>query len=135
MKRKYIDAYMQIAEVFAGTSEANRLKVGALIVKDGGIISEGCNGTPRGWIDNVCEGSDGLTLGVVRHAETNALNKLRRSTMTSVGASMFCNYSCCVNCAIDIVDAGIKQFFYKEAYRDLAGLDYLSEHGVEVVQL
>lgn len=135
MKQKYINAYMQMAEVFAGTSEAKRLKVGALVVKDGGIISEGCNGTPRGWVDNVCEGSDGLTLGVVRHAEINALNKIRRSTMTSVGATMFISHSPCLNCAIDIVDAGIKQVYFREQYRDDSGIAYLKNKMVDVVQL
>lgn len=135
MKQKYIDAFMNMAGVFAQTSEANRLKVGAILVKDDAIISCGVNGTPSGWHTNACEGSDGLTVGVVRHAEINALNKLRKLPSVSTGATMFCTHAACLNCAIDLVDAGVKQFFYREQYRDLSGLDYLSEHGVEVVKL
>ena len=135
MKRKYIEAFMEMAGVFAQTSEAKRLKVGAVLVKDDAIISCGVNGTPSGWHTNDCEGLEGLTLPVVRHAEINALNKLRKLPSVSTGATMFCTHAACLSCSIDLVDAGVKQFFYKETYRDLSGLDYLNEHLVEVVQL
>lgn len=135
MKDKYLEAYLDMAERFGQTSEALRLQVGALIVKDGGIISEGVNGTPRGWLTNLCEDSDGKTSPIVRHAEVNALNKLRRSNSTSSGATMFCSHSCCLNCAIDLVDAGIKEFYYRHDYRDTSGLEYLRTKGLTVVQL
>lgn len=126
---------MNMTEVFAKTSEATRLKVGALIVKDGGIISEGCNGSPKGYPTNVCETSEGITAAYVLHAEINCLNKLRRSPNTSTGATMFITHSPCLNCAINIVDAGIVKVFYKQAYRDREGENYLLTKGVEVEQL
>jgi dCMP deaminase len=132
MKQKYITAFVDMAERFGQTSEATRLKVGALIVKDGAIISCGVNGTPTGYHTNLCEGADGKTLGVVRHAEVNALNKLRRSSGTSSGASMFCSHACCLPCAIELVDAGVSKFYYKHEYRDDAGLKYLEANGVQV---
>ena len=135
MKQKYIEAFMSMANVFAQTSEAKRLKVGAVLVKDDAIISCGVNGTPSGWYTNACEGSDGLTITVVRHAEINALNKLRKLPSVSTGATMFCTHAACLSCAIDLVDAGVKQFFYRETYRDLSGLDYLSRHDVKIIQL
>jgi dCMP deaminase len=132
MKQKYKLAYLDMAERFGQTSEAERLKVGALIVKDDAIISCGVNGTPRGWRTNLCEESDGKTSDVVRHAEVNALNKLRRSNGSSSGASMFCSHSCCLGCAIEVVDAGIKEFYFKHEYRDSSGLEYLESKGVKV---
>ena len=126
---------MAMAQEFAKTSEANRLQVGALLVKDDAIISVGVNGTPSGWHTNDCEGSDGLTLPVVRHAEINALNKLRKLHSTSTGATMFCTHACCLNCAIDIVDAGVSKFFYREVYREDNGLEYLKQHNVEVTRM
>lgn len=135
MKLKYELAFLAMAQEFAKTSEAKRLKVGALLVKDDAVISIGCNGTPSGWHTNDCEGLDGLTLPVVRHAEINALNKLRRLPSTSTGATMFCTHACCLNCAIDIVDAGVSKFFYRETYREENGLEYLRKHSVEVKQL
>ena len=106
LKDKYLQAYLDIAERFGQTSESTRLKVGAVIVKDDAIISIGVNGTPVNWYTNICEDADGQTSAVVRHAEINALNKLRRSNNTSSGATMFCSHSCCLACSIDIVDAG-----------------------------
>lgn len=132
MKNKYITAFVDMAERFGQTSEATRLKVGALIVKDGAIISCGVNGTPTGYHTNLCEDADGKTSGVVRHAEVAALNKLRRSNNTSSGATLFCSHSCCLNCAVEIVDAGIESFYYKYEYRDASGLDYLRNSGVDV---
>jgi dCMP deaminase len=121
-----------MAERFGQTSEAERLKVGALIVKDNAIISCGVNGTPHGWATNICEDTNGTTSSVVRHAEVNALNKLRRSNSTSSGATMFCSHSCCLGCAIEVVDAGIKEFYFKHEYRDSSGLEYLESKGVKV---
>lgn len=124
-----------MAERFGQTSEATRLKVGTIIVKDDAIISVGVNGTPRGWLTNLCEDPNGKTSAVVRHSEINALNKLRRSSSTSSGATMFCSHSCCLGCAIDLVDAGIEKFYYRHDYRDTFGLGYLRTKGLTVVQL
>ena len=126
---------MSMVEVFAKTSEATRLKVGALVVKDDAIISCGVNGTPTGWHSNICEDANGVTLHIVRHAEIAALDKLRRSTNTSTGATMFITHSPCLNCAINIADAGIVKVFYRETYRDKEGENYLLTKGVEVQQL
>lgn len=130
-----MDAFMMMASTFARTSEAKRLQVGCLIVKDGGIISCGVNGSPSGWPTNVCESVDNVTEWYVRHAEINALNKLRRSHSVSTGATMFCTHACCLPCAIDLVDAGISQFFYRETYRDDSGLEYLRTKGLTVVKM
>jgi dCMP deaminase len=132
MKQKYLDAYLDMAVRFGETSEATRLKVGAIIVKDDAIISVGVNGTPRGWLTNLCEDPDGKTSAFVRHAEVAALNKLRRSNSTSSGATMFSSHSCCLNCAVEIVDAGIEKFYFRNEYRDLQGLEYLESKGVKV---
>lgn len=134
MKQKYIKAFIDMASVFAQTSEAKRLKVGALIVKDDQIISQGVNGSPSGYPTNSCESEDGITASWVVHAELSALNKLRKSNSSSLGAEMFCNYSCCVNCAVNIVDSGILKFTYKNEYRDSSGIDYLIKNNVEVVK-
>jgi dCMP deaminase len=132
MKQKYKTAYLDMAERFGQTSEATRLKVGALIIRDDTIIAQGVNGTPRGWLTNLCEDADSSTNSVVRHAEVNALNKLRRSNSSSNGATMFCSHACCLPCAIELVDAGIKEFYFKHEYRDMSGLDYLESKGVKV---
>ena len=135
MKPKYALAFMDMACRFGETSEATRLKVGALIVKDNAIISLGINGTPKGWHTNKCENSNNETEWFVKHAEIQALNKLRNSTETAKGSSMFCSHACCMNCAIDIVDAGIVQFYYRDVYRCDKGLKYLRDNGVKVVKI
>lgn len=134
MKEKYITAYMDMAEVFAKTSEATRLKVGAIILKNDNIISLGINGTPAGWYTNACEGEDGLTLPIVRHAERAALDKLRQSTETSTGATLICTHAPCLNCAIEIASSGIKYVYYRHIYKNDDGLVYLAEKGIPVVQ-
>jgi dCMP deaminase len=134
MKSKHIQAYMKCAEAFAECSNATRLKVGTVIVKDNRIISCGYNAHAE-HINDPCELPDGTTDPRVRHSEKNALMGLVRSNQSAVGATMFCNYSCCKFCAIDIVDSGIKRFFYKEEYRDVSGVKYLQANGVEVHKL
>ncbi len=133
MKNKHIIAYMDCAEAFARCSPASRLKVGAVIVKDNRVISCGYNAQPE-HINDPCELPDGTTDPRVRHAEKNALMGLVRSNQSAVGADLFCTHSCCVYCAIDIVDAGIKRVYFGKHYRDDSGLEYLKKNGVEVIE-
>jgi len=126
---------MQMAKVFATTSEAKRLQVGCLLVQEDTIIAQGVNGTPKGWDTNQCETPEGVTAPHVKHAEINALNKLRRSHNSSSGATMFVTHAPCLMCAIDIVDAGVKKVYWGEAYRDVDGIAHLKKHQVEVEQL
>lgn len=132
MKQKYKEALLDMAIRFGQTSEAKRLKVGALIVKNGAIISTGCNGQPSGWHTEVCEDAENNTLSTVRHAEKSALDKMRRSTETTVGATMFVSHAPCKSCAIEMVDAGIEEVYYAEDYRSFEGIEYLRSKGVKV---
>ncbi len=135
MKEKYKLAFMDMAVRFGETSACERRKVGALLVKDGSIIAEGCNGTRAGFHTNVCEGIDGFTRSDVRHAEIAALDKLRKSHNTSIGATLFVSTMPCLHCAIELVDAEIRTVYYREAYHCNDGIDYLFECSVEVYQI
>ena len=132
---KYDIAYLEMAEAFSKTSVAERLKVGCVIVRDGQPISLGINGTPTGWFTNECEDQDGNTAWYTKHAEVQALNKLRKSTESSVGADMYITHSPCKMCCLDIIDAGIKRIVFKESYRDTSGIEILKQHGIIVEQL
>lgn len=134
MKSKHIQAYMKCAEAFAKCSNATRLKVGSVIVKDNRIISCGYNAMPE-HINEPCELPDGATDPRVRHSEKNALMGLVRSNQSAIGSVLFCTHSCCKFCAIDIVDAGISEVYYRHQYRDDSGLQYLIENGVVVQQI
>jgi len=134
MKLKHKLAYMKCAEAFAECSNATRLKVGSVIVKDNRIISCGYNAMPA-HISEPCELTDGSTDPRVRHSEANALMGLVRSNQSAVGAVLFCTHSCCKFCAIDIVDAGISSVYYRHQYRDSSGVEYLEANGVEVKQI
>ena len=134
MKQKHINAYMKCAEAFAECSPANKLKVGSVIVRDNRIIGCGYNAMPH-HINDPCELPDGKTDPRVRHSEKNALMGLIRSNQSAVGADLFCTHYCCILCAIDIVDAGIKKVYWRNQYRDDSGLKYLNEHGVETVRV
>lgn len=134
MKLKHKLAYMECAEAFAKCSKDTRLKVGAVIVKDNRIISCGYNAMPE-HIDDPNQLEDGTTDPRVRHAEKNALMGLTKSNQSSIGADLFCTHACCKFCAIDIVDAGIKTFYYRHEYRSQEGLIYLMENGIEVQQI
>lgn len=120
---------------FAQTSEAKRLKVGSLIYKNGSVISMGINGTPEGWHTNSCEDESGKTLDVVLHAEMQALNKLRKSHESSEGSSIFISHSPCKLCCVQIAEAGIKEVFYREDFRESEGLDYLKNKGIGVYKI
>jgi len=133
MKQKYLNAFMRMTEVFAETSEATRLKVGACILKNGNPIAFGVNGTIPGWHTNVCEDGDGNTkVDVVLHAEIQALNKLRKISESSVGATLLVTHACCLRCSHEIVDSGITKVYYKHDYRCGEGLKYLIANGVSV---
>lgn len=134
MKLKHKIAYMKTAKVFGECSSSTRLKVGAVVVKDNRIISVGYNAQPK-HIDRALEGVDGLTLPTVRHAEKSALMGLLRAGISPVGSEMFVSHSCCLNCAIDIVDAGITKVYYEQEYRDLSGVEYLQNNQVQVEKL
>ena len=131
MKPKHIIAYMKCAEAFAECSNANRLKVVAVIVRDNNVLSVGYNGLPA-HINAPCELPDGSTDPRLRHAEKNALMALTRRGESSVGASMFCTQACCESCSIDIIDAGIKEFYYLHDYRCSKGIDNLNRYGIVV---
>jgi len=133
VKEKHKKAYMECAEAFAKCSLGARLQVGAVLVKGDRVISCGYNALPK-HIDGPLE-KDGVTRSEVLHAEANALRGLIRSTESAVGAVLFCTHSCCVKCAIDVVDSGIIQVFYRHEYRDSAGVEYLSKNGVKVTKI
>lgn len=134
-KEKYKQAFMKMAEVFASTSEAKRLKVGCVIVKNDTVIALGVNGQPPGWPTEVCEDDNNQTLPTVRHAEDAALQKLWKSTETSDGSEMYVSHAPCLNCSIKIVTAGINKVYYRQQYRDESGLSYLKSKNIEVQQL
>ena len=134
-KLKYKVAYMDMAERFAQTSEAERLKVGCLIVKNEKIISLGVNGTPPKWPSNVCEDEHRKTFPHVRHAEDAALQKLWCSAETSVGADMYITHQPCINCAIKIVTAGISMVYYRYEYRSKEGVEWLIDNNILCVKL
>ena len=138
MKEKFKRAYMQTAQTFAELSSAQRLHVGAIVVKDDRIISIGYNGMPAGW-SNVCEdvSEDGSlkTKSEVLHAESNAIAKLAKSNESGNGASLFVTHSPCIECAKLIYQSGISRLFYGTQYRDMAGVEFLNKSGVVVEQL
>ena len=138
MKPKYKKAHMKAAHIYAELSHARRLKGGALIVKDDRIISIGYNGMPSGW-DNNCEleDKDGSlrTRPEVLHAESNALAKLARSTESGLNSDLFVTHSPCLDCAKLIYQSGIKRVYYADAYRDTAGIDFLTASGIQVEKL
>ena len=133
MKPKFIHAYMDVAKRFAQLSYAQRLKVGAIVVKDDRIISIGYNGMPSGW-ENNCE-EENKTRPEVLHAESNAIAKLARSNDSGVGADIFITHSPCIECAKLIYQAGIKTVYFRDNYRSTDGLDFLKESNIDVIQV
>jgi dCMP deaminase len=140
MKEKHVIAYSKTALNFAECSTAQRLKVGAICVKDDKIISIGYNGTPSGW-DNECEekvggpdtGSGTLkTKNCVIHAEANCIAKLAKSGGGSEGSIMFCTHSPCIECAKLIATSGIKKVYYITPYRNEDGINFLKDCGVDI---
>lgn len=130
-RNKYDKAYLRIAKEWSQLSYCKRKQVGAIIVKDRMIISDGYNGTPSGF-ENCCEDEEGYTKWYVLHAEANAISKVARSTQSCEGATLYITLSPCKDCSKLIHQSGIKRVVYCEGYKDEAGLDFLRKAGVEV---
>lgn len=128
---KYDKAYLRIAKEWSLLSYCKRKQVGAIIVKDRMIISDGYNGTPSGF-ENCCEDEDGLTRWDVLHAEANAILKVARSTQSCEGATLYITLSPCKECSKLIHQSGIKRVVYQDGYRDDSGIQFLIKAGVEV---
>ena len=131
---RYDSAYMRMAIEWAQLSHCDRKKVGALIVKDRMIISDGYNGTPTGF-ENACEDEAHYTKWYVLHAEANAIMKVASSTQSCAGATLYITLSPCKECSKLIHQAGIKRVVYAKAYKDTSGLDFLQRAGVALVAL
>ena len=131
-KQKTLDRrYMRMAKIWAENSYCERRKVGALLVKDKMIISDGYNGTPSGF-ENVCEDENNTSKPYVVHAEANTISKVARSHNSSDGATLYVTASPCMECAKLIIQAGIKRVVYGENYRILDGIDLLKQAGIEI---
>lgn len=126
--------YLRMATIWSENSYCSRRKVGALIVKDKMIISDGYNGTPSGF-PNICESEDGVTFPFVLHAEANAITKVARSNNSSEGSTLYVSTSPCMECSKLIIQAGIKRVVFSDIYRITDGLDLLRNAGVEIVYL
>ncbi len=134
-KQKQFDrSYLEMAQVWSKNSYCKRRQVGALLVKDRMIISDGYNGTPAGF-ENICEDEEGHTKPYVLHAEANAITKVAKSGNNSLGATMYVTTAPCVECAKLIIQAGIKRLVYREGYRATDGIELLLRAGIEVVNL
>lgn len=134
MHNKFDIAYLRMAKEWAKLSYCERKKVGALIVKDRMIISDGYNGTPSG-AENCCEDEEGQSLWYVLHAEANAILKLAASTQSAEGATLYLTLSPCRECCKLILQAGIKRVIYIEKYRDEEGIAFLQNSNIEVFQV
>ena len=133
-QRKYDIAYMRMALEWAKLSHCKRKQVGALIVKDKMIISDGYNGTPSGF-ENYCEDEEGYTKWYVLHAEANAILKVASSTQSCKGATLYITMSPCKECSKLIHQAGITRLVYLEAYKDNSGVSFLEKAGVALEHL
>lgn len=134
-KQQKLDSrYLRMARIWAENSYCQRRQVGALVVKDKMIISDGYNGTPSGF-ENVCEDDGNVTKPYVLHAEANAITKLARSHNNSDGATIYITASPCIECAKLIIQSGIRRVVYGEKYRLTDGIDLLKRAGVEVVYM
>ena len=123
--------YLRMAKIWSENSYCQRRKVGALIVKDKMIISDGYNGTPSGF-ENICEDENGVTKPYVLHAEANAITKIARSNNNADGATLYVTDSPCIECSKLIIQAGIKRVVYSREYRLADGIDLLRRAGIEV---
>lgn len=126
--------YLEMAKIWSKNSYCSRRQVGALIVKDRMIISDGYNGTPSGF-ENVCEDETGKTKPYVLHAEANAITKVAKSSNSSEGSTLYVTSSPCMECSKLIIQAGIKRVVYCDEYHNLDGIDLLNRAGIEVVQI
>ena len=134
-KQLLLDArYLRMAQIWAENSYCRRRQVGALLVKDKMIISDGYNGTPVGF-ENICEEDDDHTKPYVLHAEANAITKVAQSNNSSAGATLYVTTSPCIECSKLIIQAGIRRVVFGEYYRITDGVDLLKRAGIETVQL
>jgi dCMP deaminase len=131
---KYDIAYLRIATEWSKLSYCKRKQVGAIIVRDKMIISDGYNGTPSGF-ENCCEDEENLTKWYVLHAEANAILKVARSTQSCEGATLYITLSPCKECSKLIHQSGIKRVVYLDEYKDTSGVDFLRKAGVEAEHL
>ena len=129
--KKFDRSYLEMASVWAKNSYCTRRQVGAILVKDRMIISDGYNGTPSGF-ENVCEDENGVTKPYVLHAEANAITKVAKSSNSSLGATLYVTASPCMECAKLIIQAGISRVVYLEEYRITDGVDLLRRAGIRV---
>tara|TARA_B100000963_G_scaffold41535_1_gene30879 strand:- start:133 stop:552 length:420 start_codon:yes stop_codon:yes gene_type:complete len=132
--KKYDIAYLKMAETWGKLSYCKRRQVGAIIVKNRMIISDGYNGTPTGF-ENVCEDEENYTKWYVLHAEANAILKVASSTQSCDGATLYVTLSPCRECSKLIHQSGISRVVYSEAYKDLSGVEFLEKAGVTVNQI
>ena len=134
-KQEVLDkSYLRMAQIWAENSYCERRKVGAILVKDKMIISDGYNGTPAGF-ENVCEDTDGTTKPYVLHAEANAITKVARSNNSSEDSTLYVTASPCVECAKLIIQSGIRRVVFNDLYRLCDGIDLLKRAGVEGVHI
>ena len=133
-QKRYDLAYLRMAQIWGELSHCKRKKVGALIVKDRMIISDGYNGTPSGF-ENSCEDDEHYTKWYVLHAEANAILKVAASTQSCMGATLYITLSPCKECSKLIHQAGVKRVVFLKAYKDESGLDFLEKAGVTITQL
>ncbi|MBR5029735.1 MAG: dCMP deaminase family protein [Muribaculaceae bacterium] len=134
-KQELLDIrYLRMAQIWAENSYCKRRQVGALIVKDKMIISDGYNGTPVGF-ENVCEDENDHTKPYVLHAEANAITKVAQSNNSSNGATLYVTSSPCIECAKLIIQAGIKRVVFNEIYRLTDGIELMKRAGIECIQI
>tara|TARA_B100000929_G_scaffold262734_2_gene228246 strand:+ start:721 stop:1146 length:426 start_codon:yes stop_codon:yes gene_type:complete len=133
-QKKYDIAYLKMALEWAKLSHCKRRQVGALIVKNRMIISDGFNGTPTGF-DNICEDDNNYTKWYVLHAEANAIMKVSASTQSSEGATLYITLSPCKECSKLIFQSGIKRLVYHKAYKDNSGIEFLIKAGLKITHI
>ena len=131
---RYDRAYLRLAKSWGLLSYCTRKKVGAIIVKEGVIISDGFNGTPKGF-DNYCEDTNGDTHWYVLHAEANAILKVAKSTNNCNGSTLYLTHSPCKECSKIVLQAGVIRLVYIEKYKDASGLIFLQNAGVDILQI
>lgn len=131
---RYDRAYLKMAQSWSQLSHCVRKQVGAIIVKDEMIISDGYNGTPAGF-ENSCENENGETQWYVLHAEANAILKVAKSTNNCKGATLYLTLSPCKDCSKLVLQAGIKRVVFKDSYKDTEGIDFLKSAGIDITQI
>lgn len=134
-KRIQLDKrYLRMAQIWSENSYCHRRQVGAILVRDGMIISDGFNGTPAGF-ENICEDEDGVTKPYVLHAEANAITKVARSNNSSEGSTLYVTASPCMECSKLIIQAGIRRVVFNQLYRLCDGINLLRRAGIETVHI